>query len=164
MMASDPVIYVIDDDDAARQSLAFLLESARFAARPYDSARTFLDAILAIETGCVITDVRMPEIDGIELLRRLKSLKVGWPVIVISGHADVPLAIEATKQGAVDFIEKPYDGSALLGALRTALSLHDRIAAPQTACAAEFYPRDSHHRPPQRQNHRTCIGCWRNAR
>ena len=71
----------------------------------------------------------MSEIDGIELLRRLKSLKVGWPVIGISGHADVPLAIEAMKQGAVDFIEKPYDGSVLLGAVTAALSLHDRIAA-----------------------------------
>jgi two-component system response regulator FixJ len=83
----------------------------------------------AIEPGCIITDVRMPEIDGIELLCRLKSLNVSWPVIVISGHADVPLAIEAMKQGAVDFIEKPYDGSVLLGAVRAALSLHDRIAA-----------------------------------
>jgi two-component system response regulator FixJ len=128
-MASDPVIHVIDDDDAARQSLAFLLQSAQFAACAHNSARTFLDAMSAIVPGCIITDVRMPEIDGIELLRRLKSLKIGWPVIVITGHADVPLAIEAMKQGAVDFIEKPYNGDALLGAVRAALSLYKQNAA-----------------------------------
>jgi two-component system, LuxR family, response regulator FixJ len=139
-MASNPLVHVIDDDDAARQSLAFLLEAAHFAARAYESAKIFLDAVPALEAGCVITDVRMPEIDGIELLRRFKSLKIGWPVIVISGHADVPLAIEAMKQGAADFIEKPYEGDVVLGAVRAALSAHDGNA-PRDAGRTEIADR-----------------------
>jgi two-component system response regulator FixJ len=139
-MASNPLVHVIDDDDAARQSLAFLLEAAHFAARAYESAKIFLDAVPALEAGCVITDVRMPEIDGIELLRRFKSLKIGWPVIVISGHADVPLAIEAMKQGAADFIEKPYESDVVLGAVRAALSAHDGNA-PRDAERTEIADR-----------------------
>jgi two-component system response regulator FixJ len=128
-MANDPVVHVIDDDDAARESLTFLLRTGPFAARPYANAKAFLEAIPAVEGGCIITDVRMPEIDGIELLRRLKALDLGWPVIVITGHADVPLAVEAIRQGAVDFIEKPYDGDVLLRAVRAALSSHGETSA-----------------------------------
>jgi len=123
-MASDPVVHVIDDDDAARDALGFLLSAANFSIRTYESAKAFLDAIPTTEAGCVITDVRMPEITGLELLRRLKGRGIGWPVIVITGQADVPVAIEAIKTGAVDFIEKPYDAEALLGAVRFALSGH----------------------------------------
>jgi two-component system, LuxR family, response regulator FixJ len=121
-MTSGPVVHVVDDDDSARESLAFLVGTADLRVRTYDSARAFLDAISGIEAGCIITDVRMPNIDGLELVRTLKKLKVDLPVIVITGHGDVPLAVEAMKLGAVDFIEKPYDGKALLGAVRSALS------------------------------------------
>jgi two-component system, LuxR family, response regulator FixJ len=121
-MTSGPVVHVVDDDDSARESLAFLVGTADLRVRTYDSARAFLDAISGIEAGCIITDVRMPDIDGLELVRTLKKLKVDLPVIVITGHGDVPLAVEAMKLGAVDFIEKPYDGKALLGAVRSALS------------------------------------------
>ena len=134
-MANDPMVHVIDDDDAARQSLTFLLGTAQFAFRAYESAKAFLDAIPSVEGGCIITDVRMPDIDGIELLRRLKNLKVGWPVIVITGHADVPLAVQAMRQGAVDFIEKPYDSEVLLGAVRAALSSHEKDAARHSETA-----------------------------
>jgi two-component system response regulator FixJ len=120
-MASDPVVHVIDDDDAARDALGFLLSAANFSIRTYESAKAFLDAIPTTVAGCVITDVRMPEISGLELLRQLKSQEIGWPVIVITGQADVPIAIEAIKGGAVDFIEKPYDSEALLDAVRIAL-------------------------------------------
>jgi two-component system response regulator FixJ len=119
-MPSDPVVHVIDDDDAARDALAFLLSAADFSVRTYESAKAFLDAIPAAEAGCIVTDVRMPEITGLELLRQLKSREIGWPVIVITGQADVPVAIEAIKTGAVDFIEKPYDAEVLLGAVRFA--------------------------------------------
>lgn len=135
-MASDPVVYVIDDDQGARDSLTFLLGSAQFTVRAYESASAFLDAIPAAAGGCVITDVRMPEIDGIELLRRLKNRKISWPVIVITGQADVPLAVEAIKQGAVDFIEKPYNADALLDAVRAALSSHEKSAAQDSERAA----------------------------
>jgi two-component system response regulator FixJ len=129
------VVHVIDDDDAARQSLTFLLGTARFASRAYESAKAFLDAIPSVEGGCIITDVRMPDIDGIELLRRLKNLKISWPVIVITGHADVPLAVQAMRQGAVDFIEKPYDSEVLLGAVRAALTSHEKDAARHSEMA-----------------------------
>jgi len=119
---SDPVVHVIDDDDAARDALTFLLSAADFPVRSYSSAQAFLESIPRDDGGCVITDVRMPDIDGIELLRRLKHKEVSWPVIVITGHGDVPLAVEAMKLGAVDFIEKPYEGEVLLGAVRFALT------------------------------------------
>jgi len=125
-MASNPVVHVIDDDEAARQSLTFLLGTSQFVARAHESAKAFLDALPAIESGCIITDVRMPEIDGIELLRRLKNQKIGWPVIVVTGHADVPLAVEAIKQGASDFIEKPYDAEVLLEAVKSAFNSFER--------------------------------------
>lgn len=122
-MQSNAVVHVVDDDEAVRQSLAFLLRTAQLEVRTYDSARTFLDSPPA--TGCVITDVRMPEISGIDLLRRLRELKNALPVIVITGHGDVPLAVEAMKLGAVDFFEKPFDDEALLVAVRAALSTED---------------------------------------
>jgi two-component system response regulator FixJ len=121
-MQSDAVVHVIDDDDAVRESLAFLLKSARLAVKTYESAAAFLRASPPVTTGCVITDVRMPEISGIELLQRLRERNVGIPAIVITGHGDVPLAVEAMKLGAADFFEKPFDDEALLTAVRSALS------------------------------------------
>ena len=118
-MANDPVVYVIDDDDAARDSLAFLLGSAQFVVNAYDSAKAFLDALPTLEPGCVISDIRMPETDGLELLKRLKTRNIGWPIILITGHADLPLAIEAIRLGAADLIEKPYDAEAVKAALTT---------------------------------------------
>jgi len=120
-MPTDAVVHVIDDDDAMRQSLAFLLATANVKVATYESATTFLKALPDIASGCIITDVRMPEVSGIELLQRLRDLKVALPVIVITGHADVPLAVEAMKGGAADFIEKPFDDEVLLAAVRSAL-------------------------------------------
>jgi two-component system response regulator FixJ len=120
-MAGNPVVHVVDDDDAARDALAFLLRTDSFLVHGYESAKAFLDALPAAEAGCVITDVRMPEMSGLELLRQLKGRGNSWPVIVMTGQADVPVAIEAIKSGAVDFIEKPYDADVLLGAVKAAL-------------------------------------------
>jgi two-component system response regulator FixJ len=119
-MTSEAVMHVIDDDEGVRQSLAFLLSTAGFAVRVYDSALAFLKA-LPVQPGCVVTDVRMPEVDGLELQQRLNALQIGMPVIVMTGHADVPLAVKAMKAGAVDFLEKPFDDEALLSAIRAAL-------------------------------------------
>jgi len=132
-MRGPHVVHVVQDDDAARDSLRFLLETAGLAVRAYPSAKPFLNALAEVENGCVITDVRMPEIDGLELVRSLKRRNYALPVIVITGHADVALAVEAMKAGAVDFIEKPYDGELLLAAVRSALSTYgqDRPAASQ---------------------------------
>jgi two-component system response regulator FixJ len=113
---------VVDDDDAVRQSLEFLLKSAKFQVKVYESAAAFLAGLPVTGAGCIVTDVRMPEMSGIDLLRRLKELGVDLPVIVITGHGDVPLAVEAMKAGAADFIEKPFDDQLLLDALRSALA------------------------------------------
>jgi two-component system response regulator FixJ len=112
---------VIDDDEAVRDSIGFLLKTADIAARTYDSAVSFLAALPMDDVGCIVTDVRMPELNGIELLRQLKRLNVSVPVVVITGHGDVPMAVEAMKIGASDFLEKPFDDTALLDAVRAAL-------------------------------------------
>src|SRR6516165_9381637 len=97
MPSENAIIHVIDDDDAARQSLAFLLQASKLAVKTHESAKAFLADARDIRSGCIITDVRMPEMSGIDLLRRLKQLKVQVPVIVVTGHGDVPLAVEAMK-------------------------------------------------------------------
>jgi two-component system, LuxR family, response regulator FixJ len=119
--APQPVVHIIDDDQGLRESLAFLLRSANFEVRSFESAKTFLDELLQAVPGCVITDVRMPDMSGIELLRRLKELKLGVPVIVITGHGDIALAVEAMKMGAADFFEKPFDDDLLVASVRAAL-------------------------------------------
>jgi two-component system response regulator FixJ len=125
-MPGDAVVHVIDDDDAVRESLAFLLRSAKVEVQTYESAAAFLEALPRIKFGCIITDMRMPEISGLELLRRVRELEIGIPVIVITGHGDVPLAVEAMKTGATDFLEKPFDDETLLAAVRSALNRHEK--------------------------------------
>jgi two-component system response regulator FixJ len=119
-MSDSFVVHIVDDDEAVRQSLAFLLSTAGTPVRVYESATSFLEALPSLQPGCLITDVRMPDMTGIELLRRLKSKSVGLPVIVITGHGDIPLAVEAMKSGAIDFIEKPFAEEAILNAVRAA--------------------------------------------
>jgi two-component system response regulator FixJ len=121
-MAADAIVHVIDDDEAVRQSIEFLLRTSGVTARTYDSASAFLDVLPTIESGCIITDVRMPGISGIDLLRRLGEMRIKMPVIVITGHGDVPLAVEAMKNGAADFLEKPFEDELLLGSVRSALN------------------------------------------
>jgi len=120
-MAANPVVHIVDDDEAVRRSLAFMLSSAGLAVRLYDSAGAFLDGLDNLQCGCLITDVRMPEMTGIELLHRIKERAPCLPAIVITGHGDVPLAVEAMKAGAIDFIEKPFDEDAILDAVKSAL-------------------------------------------
>lgn len=116
------VVHVIDDDVDVRQSLAFLLTAAGFAVRVHESAVAFLTVLPEVGEGCVLTDIRMPQMSGLELQRRLGEVNSGLPVIVMTGHGDVPLAVEAMKAGAVDFIEKPFDDEVLLSAIRAALA------------------------------------------
>ena len=108
-MSAKDLVHIIDDDDALRDSLAFLLSSAGIEAKSYDSATAYLVDAQRGASGCIVTDVRMPGMSGIDLLRRLKSDGIPVPVIVMTGHADVPLAVEAMKLGAFDFVEKPFD-------------------------------------------------------
>lgn len=119
-MTTDTLIHVIDDDAAVRDSIAFLLETADLTARTYESALAFF-AETDRPAGCIVTDVRMPEMTGLELARRLRDNGSAEPVIVITGHADVPLAIEAMRAGVVDFIEKPFDDQVLLASIHRVL-------------------------------------------
>jgi two-component system response regulator FixJ len=121
-MQHDQTIYVIDDDDAVRQSLQFMLKAAGITARTFESAKAFMEVLPQITSGCIVTDVRMPEITGIDLLRHVMKTNPDLSVIVITGHGDISLAVEAMKIGAVDFLEKPFDGQQLLTAVRSALS------------------------------------------
>ena len=120
-MQADAVVYVIDDDEAVRDSLRFLLNTAGLVAQTYESATSFLNHLPRVKAGCIVTDVRMPGLSGLDLLRRLKELHSAVPVIVITGHGDVPLAVEAMKSGAADFLEKPFNDEALLAAVNVAL-------------------------------------------
>ena len=114
-------VYVIDDDSAMRDSLNFLLESADFSVMLFETAQNFLDALPGLAFGCVVSDVRMPGIDGIELLKRMKAGHSAFPILIMTGHGDVPLAVEAMKLGAVDFLEKPFEDDRLIGMIDAAI-------------------------------------------
>ena len=145
--ASQPerAVFVVDDDDAMRDSLDFLLSSAGCAVRTFEAAERLLEALADSNCGCVVSDVRMPGIDGLELLRRIKAARPGLPVVIITGHGDVPLAVEAMKLGAADFVEKPFDDERLIGVVQAALAGAPREADPANeigARVASLSPRE----------------------
>ena len=145
--ASQPelAVFVVDDDDAMRDSLDFLLSSAGCAVRTFESAERLLEALTDSNCGCVVSDVRMPGIDGLELLRRIKAARPSLPVVIITGHGDVPLAVEAMKLGAADFVEKPFDDERLIGVVQAALAGAPREADPANeigARVASLSPRE----------------------
>src|SRR5690349_21964998 len=121
-------VYVIDDDEAMRDSLNFLLDSSGFEVTLFETAQQFLDALPELQFGCVVSDVRMPGMDGMELLKHLKSSNNAFPIIVMTGHGDVPLAVEAMKLGAIDFLEKPFEDDRLIGMIETAIRLAEPAA------------------------------------
>src|SRR6516162_876737 len=126
-VAADTCVYIVDDEEAVRDSLALLLESKGYAVESFGSARAFLAVASSLPIGCLIVDIGMPEMDGLELQEELGTRMLGFPMIVITGHADVPLAVRAMKAGAVDFIEKPFASETILASLGGALS---RLASP----------------------------------
>ncbi len=115
-------IYVVDDDEAVRDSLALQFEAAGFEVATFASALDFLKDAPGLPPGCVVSDVRMPELDGIEMQNRLAQMSLDFPVIIMTGHGDVALAVRAMKAGAVDFVEKPFTGDAILDSIRQAQS------------------------------------------
>jgi two-component system response regulator FixJ len=142
---SDPAVFVVDDDEAMRDSLDFLLSSAGCAVRTFEAAERLIEALADDNCGCVVSDVRMPGVDGLELLRRIKAARPGLPVVIITGHGDVPLAVEAMKLGAADFVEKPFDDERLLGVVQAALAGAPREADPANeigARVASLSPRE----------------------
>jgi two-component system, LuxR family, response regulator FixJ len=120
-MSSGAVVYVVDDDLGVRKALSFLLVSAGLNVRLYESANTFLKEVRDPGRCCIVTDVRMPGIDGLDFIRRLNERGFNVPVIVMTGHADIPLAVEAMKAGAIDFLEKPFREDRFLEVVRFAL-------------------------------------------
>jgi len=134
-LPNSQVVHVIDDDADVRQSLAFLLSTAGIAVQVHESAIAFLQALPQVEVGCIVTDVRMPGMDGLELQRRLRADKYAIPVIVMTGHGDIALAVEAMKAGAVDFIEKPFDDEVLIRAIKSALDSVRQESARDSAAS-----------------------------
>lgn len=120
MSTPDTIVHIVDDEEAVRNSLAFLLTGAGFAVRVHESATDFLHIAPQISNGCLITDLRMPDIDGVELLRRLKAVDAMLPAIVVTGHGDVQMAVEAMKNGAIDFIEKPFSDDVIIESITRA--------------------------------------------
>ncbi len=147
-MADKTVVHVIDDDAAMRDSLAFLLDVNGFQPEVFESSDAFLARAAGNAPDCIVSDIRMPGMNGIELVRKLKSDGLACPVILITGHGDVALAVEAMKAGAVDFIEKPFDDAVLLGAIGSALearSSHQGDGAARAEAQArlvELSPRE----------------------
>lgn len=127
-MPDEPAVFVVDDDDAVRESLEFSLKLAGHRVESFASAVAFLETDASSRRGCLITDIRMPEMDGIELQEKLKNRGSSLSVIVITGHGDVPLAVRAMKAGAGDFLEKPFARDALLTAVQRALEKNSSIA------------------------------------
>lgn len=128
MQTDDYVVHVVDDEEPVRKSLAFLLTMSGFGVRMHDSATAFLELAPTIGRACLVTDLRMPDMSGVDLLNRLKEAQALVPAIVITGHGDVPMAVAAMKAGAVDFIEKPFSDEVLIDAIRKAAKLLDRGA------------------------------------
>jgi two-component system response regulator FixJ len=118
---TEPIVHLIDDDEAVRTSVGFVLEMHDLPTMTYGSALEFLEVAETLSGGCIVTDVRMPEMSGLELVKRLRERSVTLPVVVITGHGDVPLAVEAMRAGVIDFIEKPFDDDVLLRSIRMAL-------------------------------------------
>lgn len=125
MTSADRTVFVVDDDAAALDSLVLLLRSDGLNPSGFSSAQDFLDALTPAARGCIVSDVRMPGMDGVELIRRLKQMGSTLPVIVITGHADVTVAVQAMKAGAMEFVQKPFESEQMLRLVRTAMEAHD---------------------------------------
>lgn len=130
-MSAVETVHVVDDDAGIRSSLSVLLEASGFVVRAHESAQAFLVGAAALQ-GCVLTDVRMPEMDGLELQRRLNESGIRLPVIIMTGEGDVPIAVRAMKAGAIDFLEKPFSDDALLDAIGRALADNRRLRERQS--------------------------------
>ena len=144
----EPVVFVVDDDGAARESLRRLMESAGLRVEMYADGREFLTHFDRWQPGCLVLDIRMPGIDGLDVQERLATLRVGIPVIIVSAHGDVEKAVRAMKAGAIDFISKPYKGGILLDRVRYAIGLDTEVRRAQSkragiaASIGELTPRE----------------------
>jgi two-component system response regulator FixJ len=136
MQPGDYVVHIVDDEEPVRKSLAFLLTMAGFTVRVHDSATSFLAVAPTISKGCLVTDLRMPDLSGVDLLNRLREVGALMPAIVITGHGDVPMAVAAMKAGALDFIEKPFEDEILIEAIKRAAERIDDTREKQSDTTA----------------------------
>ena len=127
-MSDQPTVYVVDDDPALRDALQLLMQSVQLPVQAYDSAQGFLDAFEPGQRGCLVLDIRMPGMSGLDLQSRLKAAGSTLPVIIITGHGDVPMAVRALKEGAMDFLEKPFNDQLLLDCVKRALEDNARVS------------------------------------
>ena len=148
-MPSKGKVYVIDDDEAMRDSLNFLLEAAGFDVTLFERGLKFLDALPELAYGCVVSDVRMPGLDGIELLKRMKTRPGVFPIIIMTGHGDIPLAVEAMKLGAIDFLEKPFEDDRLITMIE--IAVRQAPAAKNQALTQDIVARVATLSPRERQ-------------
>ncbi|MCH7742335.1 MAG: response regulator transcription factor [Proteobacteria bacterium] len=132
-MMTDAIVYVVDDDDAVRDSLKVLLESDGLNTQVYASGREFMDSYNDYMPGCLLLDVQLPDMNGLEIQLELVNNQIKLPIIIITGYADVPIAVKALKAGAVDFIEKPFSDDRILASVRHALQIGDRNLREQAS-------------------------------
>lgn len=125
-MVHKPTVFIVDDDAAVRDSLGLLMRSAGLPDEAFSSAREFLERVPDERPGCLVLDVKMPEIDGLELQRQLAARGSRRPIIILTGHGDVPVAVAALRAGAIDFLTKPFDSHALLGRIHEAIAIDER--------------------------------------
>jgi FixJ family two-component response regulator len=131
-MSTKPTVYIVDDDRAVRDALQLLMSSADLAVETFAGAREFLAAVPVDRPGCLVLDVRMPEIDGLELQRQLAARGSRLPIIILTGHGDVPMAVEALRAGALDFLQKPFESKQLLARIEEAIALDAKTRIQQT--------------------------------
>lgn len=130
-MSESKLVHLVDDDDSVRRSVGFMLKTSGHAVKSYSSGTELLKEAKKLEPGCILLDIRMPGMDGLEVQQELQSLGVNLPVIIMSGHGDIPLSVRAMKAGAIDFIEKPFEKALLLSAIEDAFSSMARSDAVQ---------------------------------
>ena len=123
-MADKRLVHIVDDEESIRRSAKFMLSTSGFAVETWESGVAFLKAVRHVEQGCILLDVRMPEMDGLEVQQTLNERGINMPVIILTGHGDISIAVRAMKAGAVDFIEKPFEKAVLLSAIDAA---HQRL-------------------------------------
>ena len=134
-MQSAAIVNIVDDDEAVRDAIGMLMNSVKLSARTFDSARTFLASFDPSKPGCIVLDVRMPDMSGLDLQRELVRREVSTPIIIITGHGDVPMAVRALKEGAMDFIEKPFHDQDLLDSISKAITKSISLLREQAARA-----------------------------
>src|SRR5579872_7312648 len=135
-MTDQPTVFIVDDDASVRTALSLLMRSANLAAELYSSARGFLTSVTADRPGCLILDLRMPEVDGLELQRQLAARGSRLPIIMLTGHGDVSMAVQALRAGAFDFVSKPFESKALVARIREAIELDARLRKERLGRAA----------------------------